>query len=379
MDIPPEIPVYAYIKRELKNQIESGELAEGDRVPSEYELARMYSVSRNPTRQALRDLELEGYITRSPGRGSFVAPVADRKKLFNGNNWRALAIACPELECHYNRTVIQAFVETAQKHGYYTMVYFPRFTEEAEFEFLADIRNSGVIGLGVWIQHASERTVGLLRKFRRASFPFVLIDRFVRGLDADAVVTDNFDASYQLTKALVDRGHRDIGMISTELDNTSAEDRYAGYRKAIEDAGIPFTEELVGFFDDAGPAPETVVNRIMAHRRRPTAFFCNNDGCALKLMDEFDKLGYTVGKPAEGELGAEPNGEVELALVDDNDVAGALEVPMLTAAQAGAAMGRRSAELLVDRAKEPNAPGHQVFLRAHFHGLTPSPSESGKV
>jgi len=56
METPREIPVYAFIKRELKNQIESGELAEGTRLASEHELARQYNVSRNPTRQAMRDL-----------------------------------------------------------------------------------------------------------------------------------------------------------------------------------------------------------------------------------------------------------------------------------------------------------------------------------
>ena len=101
--VPPDIPIYAFIKRELKNQIESGELPEGARVPSELELARTFGVSRNPTRQALRDLELEGYLVRTPGRGSFVAPISQRQKLFQINGWRTLALGCPVLEFRYTR------------------------------------------------------------------------------------------------------------------------------------------------------------------------------------------------------------------------------------------------------------------------------------
>ncbi|MBI5094764.1 MAG: GntR family transcriptional regulator [Candidatus Hydrogenedentes bacterium] len=170
----PDIPIYAQIKRELKNQIESGELEEGARVPSEFELARAYGVSRNPTRQALRDLELEGYITRTPGRGSFVAPKSGRQKLFKLGNWRTLAVACPHLECHYTRSVIQGFIQAAAEKEFHTMVYFLRFSDEAELEFLSDIRNSGIEGIAVWLQHASERTLQLLTKFKRASFPFVM-------------------------------------------------------------------------------------------------------------------------------------------------------------------------------------------------------------
>lgn len=355
MDVPPDIPIFAFIKRELKNQIESGELSEGARVPSELELARMYGVSRNPTRQALRDLEMEGYVVRMPGKGSFVAPVAKRQKLFAFNGRRMIAIACPELECRYSQTVTRAFIECAMEAGFHTMAYFPRFSNEAEFEFLADMRNSGIEGLAIWLQHVSERTVGLLRKFRRASYPFVLIDRYVRGLETDFVVTDNEDMAFQLTRELIERGHTDIGFVTTELDNTSTEDRLAGHRRAIEDAGIPFTDELTGVFTVQGEPIPAVVNRIMAHRRRPTAYFCGNDGVAASLIDELAALGYGV-----------PD-DVEVATVDDNELAAAIDLPLVTASQTAREMGRESARILLERIENPEGPVRQRFLKAKLH------------
>ncbi len=355
VSIPAGIPAYAFIKREIKNQIESGELVEGDPTPSELELARIYGVSRNPTRQALRDLELEGYVLRTPGRGSFVAPVAQRQKLFSVNGWRTLALACPELECHYTRTVIQGFIQRATEQGFHTMVYFVRFSNEAEFEFLADIRNSGIEGVAFWLQHATERTLGLLEKFKRSGFPFVQIDRHVRGLEADAVVTNNEDVGYRLTMELVRRGHRNIGLATAELDNTTAEDRFAGYRRALAESRFAFSEELVGVFDsDEGSVGERI-NRIMANRERPTAFFCINDGCALKLVDALTELGYAVPQ------------DVELATVDDDELAGALDFPLITASQAGAEMGRESAGILMARIDNPQRPIEQRFLSALFN------------
>ncbi|MBI5092981.1 MAG: GntR family transcriptional regulator [Candidatus Hydrogenedentes bacterium] len=354
MEVPPDIPMYAFIKRELKNQIESGELAEGVRVPSEFELARAYGVSRNPTRQALRDLEIEGYIVRTQGRGSFVAPKAQRQKLFTLGSWRTVALACPHVECHYTRSVIQGFIQRAAEQNFHTMVYFLRFSNDTEFEFLADVRNSGIEGMAIWLQHGSERTLQLLQKFGRAAFPFVLIDRYVRGLETDFVVTNNEDAAFQLTRALINRGHRDVGFITSELDITSTEARFAGYRRALTEEDIPFTKDLMGVFASEGETPHSVVTRIMAHRRRPTAFFCVNDGIAGKLLDELSVLGYSV-----------PD-EVELAAVDDTRFAEALGIPMIAAVQQGYEMGRESADILLSRVANPKAPYQQRFLKADF-------------
>jgi len=352
--LPPDVPVYASIKRELKNQIENGELREGDRIPSEAELARQYGVSRNPTRQALRDLEFEGYIVRTPGRGSFVAPVVQRQKLFRIGDWRAFAIACPEMECRYTRLVIGGFIKSAAQSGFHTMVYFARLSNNAEFDFLADMRNSGIEGVAFWLQHACDQTIDLLKKFRKTGFPFVLIDRYVRHLDTDFVVTDNVDAARQLTARLISRGHQDIAFLTSEMDNTSNSDRLEGYREALASAGLCFREQFLGGLDPEGEPVEAVVARLMAQPRRPTAFFCTNDGVAAKLMDNLNILGYSIPS------------EVELALIDDNAFAEAAGVSMVTAAQAGYKMGWESAKVLIERAQNPDMPSQKRFVRAEI-------------
>jgi len=369
VDIVPDIPIYTQIKRELKNQIENGELSEGARVPSEFELARIYGVSRNPTRQALRDLELEGYITRTPGRGSFVAPRAQHQRLFRVGNWRTLAVACPHLECHYTRSLIQGFIQAAAEEEFHTMVYFLRFSDDAEVEFLADIRNSGIEGLAVWLQHASDRTIELLNRFHRASFPFVMVDRFIQGLESDFVVTDNEDAAYQLTHALIARGHKDVGLVTSEQGLSSAVDRFAGYRRALEEAGIPFNKELVGVFPPGGEPPQTVVARFMARRNRPTAFFCVNDGIAYRLYEELHTLGFRVPE------------EVDLAAIDDNRLSETLNIPMLTAEQTGYEMGRESARILLARIADSKLPFQQRYLSARItlnHADTATPVDAEK-
>jgi GntR family transcriptional regulator len=67
------LPLYYQVMRDLKEQIVSGKLAPGSRLPSEASLTGRYHVSRVVIRQALQILEDEGLIDRERGRGTFVS------------------------------------------------------------------------------------------------------------------------------------------------------------------------------------------------------------------------------------------------------------------------------------------------------------------
>jgi len=73
----PDQPLTAKVYRELRNRIIAGELAPGARL-RERDLAQELGVSRIPVRQALPQLEAEGYITTSPRRGATVTQLTMR-------------------------------------------------------------------------------------------------------------------------------------------------------------------------------------------------------------------------------------------------------------------------------------------------------------
>ncbi len=74
------VPLYIQIAETLLDQIESGELAPGDRLPPERELSELFGVNRMTVRQALHMLETQGLILRRQGSGTYVAePKIERK------------------------------------------------------------------------------------------------------------------------------------------------------------------------------------------------------------------------------------------------------------------------------------------------------------
>ncbi|OGD27677.1 MAG: GntR family transcriptional regulator [Candidatus Aminicenantes bacterium RBG_13_63_10] len=73
------LPIYEQITRQIKQQIMSGELAEGEALPSIRKLALELQISVITTKRAYEELEREGFIDTVGGKGTFVA--AQNKEL----------------------------------------------------------------------------------------------------------------------------------------------------------------------------------------------------------------------------------------------------------------------------------------------------------
>lgn len=68
-----KVPLFEQIKEQIKEQVFSGELKEGDALPSMRVLAKELKVSVITTKRAYEDLEQEGFVISAVGKGTFVA------------------------------------------------------------------------------------------------------------------------------------------------------------------------------------------------------------------------------------------------------------------------------------------------------------------
>lgn len=67
-------PIYEQITAQIKNSILSGELQEGEALPSMRALAKDLRISVITTKRAYEDLERDGFVVTVAGKGCFVAP-----------------------------------------------------------------------------------------------------------------------------------------------------------------------------------------------------------------------------------------------------------------------------------------------------------------
>lgn len=121
----------------------------------------------------------------------------------------------------------------------------------------------------------------LRRSLQRMQAPVVLIGS--RDDAFDSLWWDDVEGSRLAVQHLIDLGHRRIALISAHPWSGSAESRLAGYRAALDAAGIPFDERLVvrgettkhaGFSEEAGAE---AMEKLLALDERPTAVFASSD------------------------------------------------------------------------------------------------------
>ncbi len=72
LDKTSKLPIYYQLKEIIKSKIQEGEYSEGEMIPSERELCNQYDISRMTVRQAINELQTEGYLYKVHGKGSFV-------------------------------------------------------------------------------------------------------------------------------------------------------------------------------------------------------------------------------------------------------------------------------------------------------------------
>ncbi|WP_227001857.1 GntR family transcriptional regulator [Virgibacillus necropolis] len=81
MDKKSKVPLYLQLMEDLIKKIKNQAYRENDKLPSERELCEIYDMSRITVRQALQELEREGFIYKLHGKGTFVAPKSYNQNL----------------------------------------------------------------------------------------------------------------------------------------------------------------------------------------------------------------------------------------------------------------------------------------------------------
>lgn len=71
-------PLHISIAEQIKDQIEAGQYEPGERLPSEFDLGKLFGVSRTTIRRAIANLIQQGLVTTQQGKGIFVS---DRHKI----------------------------------------------------------------------------------------------------------------------------------------------------------------------------------------------------------------------------------------------------------------------------------------------------------
>ncbi len=189
----------------------------------------------------------------------------------------------------------------------------------------------GIIILGLLRDDYMETVVQAL------DMPFVCLDFYDKNQEYDAVVTDNFYGMYQMTRYLLEMGHRRIAYVGSLQYTASITDRYFGYARALLEYGITARpEEAIGDRDIISGRRD-LNHHFDLPEELPTAFVCNCDWTAGLLINDLRKRGFRVPE------------DISVVGFDDYIHPGICPVAITTYAVDMGEMSRRALSLLMKK------------------------------
>jgi GntR family transcriptional regulator of arabinose operon len=292
------MPRYYQIYTFLVDRIQSGEFTPGCAIPTERDLGEQYGVSRITVIKSLDMLERDGYVVRQQGRGTFVANTAERGGLSNGQIASpTLAYITFSLSHPYISDIMVGIASSAAQLGHPLHIYGSVNSSEGEVTAVNDAIRRGVQGLIVnpWREY---RNAQLYADLQARGFPVVMVDRYYTEVATDNVIYENELAGYDVTSALIGQGHSRIAFIpSQEQRTTSVRQRLNGYRRALEEHGLTYDEDLIwsdmpstfvasdGHLTRTSATDELLRNHLNADK--PTGLLAVNIDVAELLVDAF--------------------------------------------------------------------------------------------
>lgn len=165
--------------------------------------------------------------------------------------------------------------EEADKAGYSVMFCSTENSEARASGLLSILKHRQMDGFIITPTTGLEEDVRQLKEENRA---LVLIDRYFPGLDTSYVTVDNFRGAYEATEYLIGKGYRRIGLVTVESEQVQMQNRFGGYKAALEKHGLALDQDLLLSLPFELTHEESVasISRFITSRNPDAVFFTTN-------------------------------------------------------------------------------------------------------
>lgn len=227
-------------------------------------------------------------------------------------------------------STLHAFQSAAREKNYKTTIYSPRdVNRDSVVRGIQELISDGVDGI-VIIAPQMQSVKKIIDEI--GQYPIVLVE----GESSAVIPSVNVDqqyGSYQLTKHLIDLGHRNIAHISGPTDWYESQKRLVGFKRALLENGLKASNTYVG--DWSAQSGYDISKEIILNKRI-TAIYAGNDSMALGALKAINDSGLSV-----------PN-DISLVGFDDLPESRFLNPALTTARQDFNAVGARALEMLLN-------------------------------
>jgi GntR family transcriptional regulator of arabinose operon len=341
-------PVHVQIRDVILDQIRSGVLRPGDRLPSEVEIADRFGVSRMTANKSILALVQDGWLVREKGRGTFVA-------------------SSPGIvEGQVCRVVVPVDSIGAIGDVYFGTLYWKLQERLQEKSMRIDLRpfQSAPLGesgeappAGYIVIDPPESSLPLFADLRLGGRPVVLLGCSWNYPGLSFVDSDNLLGGLMAANHLADLGHRELMFLGGCPSDSNTRERLRGFRIALRARGIDLPERRVVIMDEAwgiDPGTEALLESVLLGPDRPTAVFAAGPKIAFALLGIVHRLGLRCPE------------DISIVAYDDPDFIRLAYPPMTTVRQPLDQMAFLAADILLEALRLGSTDSRRHILEPEF-------------
>ncbi|HLK61685.1 MAG TPA: LacI family DNA-binding transcriptional regulator [Chthonomonadaceae bacterium] len=257
-----------------------------------------------------------------------------------------LALILTDITNPFFTTVARGVEDAASDAGFMVIFCNTDERESEEEKYLRMLLQKRVDGILLVPARSGAHSLPLIQQQGTA---VVVLDRRVENAQVDVVRCDSEEAACELGRLLLSLGHTEIVLLAGPPGVSTSEDRIAGFRRALAEAGMPLRGRILHgeFTQESG---YMMAEQVLALTPRPTALFAANNFIAIGAFKALEEQGIRVPE--------------EMALVAFDDIPPSLVIaPFLTvASQPAYAMGQKAVERLLQRLRNEGPEECQEIL-----------------
>ncbi len=253
---------------------------------------------------------------------------------FRNRQINAIGVVVPKIIYHLYATAISGMEDYANAQGYNIIICQSNESMEREKAIINELITSQVAGFIISLSSETNNFDHFTR-LQKKGIPLVFFNRECEDVDADRVIIDNFQASYDAVDHLISTGCRRIAYMGGPTEVQISNHRLKGYQKALADNGIAVDDRLVQHCEFDKESVLSHARRLVYGPQPPEAILAFSDQIAINTMIACKERGLKIPE------------DVSIVGFNNEPVTELIEPPLTSIDQPGFLMGKTAAELLV--------------------------------
>ena len=253
-----------------------------------------------------------------------------------GKRSALVGLIIPDILNVYYDTVAKAILEHLHKAGFSLVIQISNEDPDLELAYLYMLQDRKVDGI-IRVPVDDGANSELVHQLVSEGMAMVEVNRQRESDLLDAVLADNVGGGYVATEHVLRLGHRRVALLCGAAHLTTARDRLAGYRKALEDCKVPFDPDLVKMQMFSKEWGVQATRELLELGSPPTAIFAGSNRILIGTMTVLAERGLRVPE------------DISVIAFDDSEWLSFWQPPITSVDIAVDEMGALAVQLLLRR------------------------------